>query len=170
MKKELFALFAVLFFAGATGGAYVLLQARTIAFLQQAGVQNLEQGDYLASLVNFSDLEKKTSGEETVEVGIKVLESKNLLIAKEIFEKARRAALDGEWLKVKALLEESDATTNLSFNWHTEAVGLYKEAIEKVRTVEKKIERELALLRNEALAEKAERREAEERTSKTQKE
>lgn len=150
-------------------GIYFLAKSHVAESLEKEALEHFEKGDYLASVVNFSNLEKKSPNDhEALET--KIIESKDFLVAQEVLKKAQKAAGEGEWLKTKVLLEESGAMLDSSFNGYTNATDLYTEAIEKVRTLEKKIEREIAALREEARIEKGERREAEEKTTKTQKE
>ena len=158
LRNELLVLACAALLAGGSGAMHLFLQSKNSSRLTSAAFQSFESGDYEASLVNFSDViqETKTSDETVLS---KIEESKDLLIAKEIFEIAKKAADQGEWFEVKALLERSAATTNTSFREYQEAVALYITAAEKVRSLEKKIAQELSALKEEALAEKKGREE-----------
>ena len=161
-KHSLFFLFVGVLIA--IPGLYYGLRVGALNALEEKAGIALQSGDYLASLVHYSELENRAQNDEIQQ---KTLESKDLLVAQEIFAIAQNAAEEGEWFEVKALLERSDATTNTAFKEYKSAIDLYLEAAEKVKEIEKKIEAELFALKKEAEGEKAERREAEGRATQS---
>ena len=169
MKNEMIVLACAALLAVGSGGMHLFLQSANSSDLTSAAFQSFESGDYETSLANFNTLKKETDSPGQT-VLVKIEESKDLLVAKEIFEIAKKAADQGEWLEVKALLERSAATTNTSFHEYQEAVALYVTAAEKVRSLEKKIVQELSALKQEALAEKKGREEVLHEVSVTKKE
>ncbi|MDP3989033.1 MAG: hypothetical protein Q8P93_02255 [bacterium] len=84
-----------------------------------------------------------------------------------LYEKAKKASEEGEWLRVKALLEESAATERIDYSQYASALLLLGEATEKVAGIEARIAGELALLREEAVREASARKTAEDTQKKT---
>ena len=159
--KSYFLVFGVFAtFALLLAGSYEFLQVRYINDLEQKASEAFNKGDYLASLNSYTSLRENDVSKD-LDVEAKIIESKNLLVAEEVLLQARNAKDDGDWFAVKALLEEGDATTNVSFKYYEEAIALYVESANKVRDLEEKIERELAAFRQEAAQEKARRENAE---------
>ncbi|MBI1998902.1 MAG: hypothetical protein HYS73_01025 [Parcubacteria group bacterium] len=147
----------------ALAGSYKFFQTSSINSLKEEANAALENGDYLASLQKYSDLkEKGKDAPDAPRAEAKIIESKNFLVAEEMFRRAEKAKEDGDWFAVKALLKDADATTNNSFKSYEQAAALYLEAANKVSDLEKKIEAELAKFRQEAVQEKARRESAEE--------
>src|SRR3989344_5715749 len=169
MKNEMIVLTCAALLAGGSGALHVLVQSKNASNLTSAAFQSFESGDYAGSLLSFNDVKKETN-ESDETVILKIEESKDLLVAKEIFEIAKKAADEGEWFEVKALLERSNATTNTSFREYQEDVALYVEASQKVRSIEKKIAQDLGALKTEAIAQKKEREGAEKKITETKKE
>lgn len=168
MRTPLVAVGVLGAFAVLLGGSYYVIQSEVVGTLEKKATEALASGDYLASLRHLEDL-KESAPKEAVRRGVpeKITEAKSLLLADEIFAKARNAAENGDWLQVKALLQQSDATTDTSFTHYKEAIDLYVAAANKVRELEEKIDAELATFREEALAEKAKRQAAEQKATQT---
>lgn len=162
MRHYLIVLGVFAAFALVLAGSYKFFQTSSISNLKEEASAALQNGDYLASLQKYSDLkEKEKDAPAAPQAEIKIVESKNLLVAEELLVRAEKAKEEGDWFAVKALLEDADATTNNSFKNYEQAVALYLEAANKVSDLEKKIEAELAKFRQEATDEKARREDAE---------
>ncbi|OGZ12422.1 MAG: hypothetical protein A3D67_00755 [Candidatus Lloydbacteria bacterium RIFCSPHIGHO2_02_FULL_51_22] len=151
-------------------GSYKFVDTRYARVLEEKAHTALAGGNYLAALGDYSVLKSADAPDEVpAHVDAKILESKNLLVAEEVFLRAEKARESGDWFAVKALLQNGDAVTNASFKEREAAVALLGEATDKVRGLEEKIEAELAKFREDAAEEKTLRENAEEKTEAVEK-
>src|SRR3989344_4028683 len=91
MRNEMIVLACAGLLAGGSGGMHLFLQSANSSDLTSAAFQSFESGDYETSLANFNTLKKETDSPGQT-VLVKIEESKDLLVAKEIFEIAKKAA------------------------------------------------------------------------------
>ncbi len=149
------------------GGGGTLLEKGFLKSVEERAGRELASGDYLASVIEYNKLKEHTDGVLTPEIQHKIEEAEKLLIAEANFNTAKKAAEEGDWLKVRALLTGEATMINTSFTQYEEAIELYIKASEKVKNLEEKIGTELASLKDEALTEKTKREKAEEQVSET---
>ncbi|MBI2109015.1 MAG: hypothetical protein HYT93_02420 [Parcubacteria group bacterium] len=135
--------------------------------VKEAG-KELAAGNYLSSLAKYNSAAERTFGETSALAEQKTEEAKDLLVAGVNFEKAKKAAEEGDWLETKALLTGDPAVINTSFVYYREAIELFLEASEKVKALEEKIDTELKKLKVEAAEEKKLRENAEVKITETQ--
>ncbi len=148
----LLVLLALSVLTSAAGGAYVIAEREAQASLVEEGKRALADGNYLASLVSFSELKSKVPNDPAIADG--AAQSEEFLVADKLLVRARAAAEEGDWLSVRALLEASGAATKSSFAGYDEALTLLANATAKVSILEEKITSELLLLKQEASAER----------------
>ncbi|MBI2047556.1 MAG: hypothetical protein HYT27_00295 [Parcubacteria group bacterium] len=163
--KTLVAFLSLIFIAG-TGT--ILLQKEFSQYLARKADKEFSAGNYLASLVGFKKAEERVLLGGALEVQQKIKESKELLVAEVNFEKAKKAAEEGDWLEAKALLAGDPAMINTTFLHYQEAIDLFLEASEKVKVLEEIIDSELKKLKTEAAIEKERRESAEGKILQTQ--
>jgi len=84
-----------------------------------------------------------------------------------LYEQAKHASEEGEWLRVKALLNESVATKRIDYEQYAAALLLLGEATEKVAGIEARIAGELDALRQEATRETTARKSAQVKEQQT---
>lgn len=150
-----------------TSGSGFLVQKGLFKYLEEAAYEELSAGNYLASVIAYNKLKEYAPKSASPDLQNKIEEAEKLLVAESNFKKAQIAAEEGDWLKVKALLTGEATMINTSFNHYEEAINLFIEASEKVKSLEIKIEKELTALKEEALEEKGLREKAEARASET---
>lgn len=136
------------------GGFFAQKSYSLSQFLKQADAA-FESGNYMAALANYFSLQESDPGNN--EIAEKIENTKELLVAKENFKKAKEAAERGDWLSVKPLLLDIPDSSN---SLYEEMLSLYQEAAEKVKVLEDKIAFEIAALKNEATRTKREREKA----------
>jgi hypothetical protein len=101
---------------------------------EQKAESDLAKGDYAAALVAFNNLKEDSPNDEGVVA--KYREAKSMVIAEELFNRAKKAAEDGAWLDTKVLLDDENIVLNPGFKHYDEAVTLYKDAEERITVLE----------------------------------
>ena len=104
--------------AVATGG-YYLVKEQGIRSLAQSFEEHLETGDYLAALGAAENLRVK--GGSTPELEQKITEAARLLVAENVFVKAKQAAQEKRYADASALLRGSDAISDVNFRHYDKA-------------------------------------------------
>lgn len=118
--------------------------------------------DFVARGLLSSDAASLSGGARTTKTSEVVSDDGS--VAEVLYQKARVASESGEWLAVKALLENSPAVSSVSYEQYASAVLLLAEASNKVAGIEARVADELQALRDEAVEETAARKAAEEAT------
>ncbi len=154
-------LIAFIVLVSAAGVGTVFLQKQLSVQIAEDASEKFQAGNYLASLVGYSSVKDRAIKQAVPAVEQKIEQSKELLIAEVNFQKARRAADEGNWLEAKALLAGDASMINTSFTYYQDAIDLFLEASDKVKALEQKIDAELKQLKVEAGEEKKKREHAE---------
>ena len=139
MRNYLIALGIFAILVGTIYGSSQIFRAYFLNALEEKAAAELSVGNYLASLLHYTELKNNLSKKDEQDTQSNIERVTDLLVAEEIYTKAQRAAENGEWFEVKALLQQSDDTTNTSFKDYKDAIDLYVEAANKVKDLEKKI-------------------------------
>lgn len=107
-------------------GGYYLVKEQGIRSLAKSFEEHLDSGDYLAALGAAENLRVK--GGATPELEGKITEAARLLVAEDVFAKAKQASLEKRYADASALLRGSDAVSDPAFKYFEEAKKLYEEA------------------------------------------
>ncbi|MAG12518.1 hypothetical protein CL630_01770 [bacterium] len=169
MQPYFKALMAFLLLTALLSGGYAVFQREFLENMKQRAVQELGDGNYLASILQLNELKEISEDESVIESAeLDIQKAQDLLVAEKNFEKAKTAAEEGDWLVTKTILEGDAAVINTSFKYYQEAIDLFLEASEKIKYLEEKIDTEIRKLKDEAVEEKKLRETAEAQAAETQ--
>ena len=137
--------------AGTAYASYSLAQDATLVDLVNRGLINSD----VAASIGLSVLESDAK------------ETEELSEAELLYGRAKQASEEGEWLSVKALLEDSPAIERVDYEQYASALLLLTEAVDKVSGIEAQVADELQSLRDEAQKEQDARAVAESAQAQT---
>lgn len=168
MKTHRNALVFFLILVFLTGSVGVLIHKGFLNSIKEQASLEFSSGNYLASLASYNRLKEYDPHASLEGVQYKIEEASRFLVADANFASAKKAAEEGDWFAVKALLGGDPSVINTSFAHYEEAIDLFITASKKVGDLEVRIDKELKTLQGEALQEKGKRKEAEEKALKAE--